>query len=95
MISDILDYSQINKAGYLHINNEKFNILKEIEDAMQILKPQAGLKENQILIKNLTSKNNLIVNSDMIRIKRVIMNLVGNAIKFTEKGVIEVFVERI
>jgi CheY-like chemotaxis protein len=84
IINDILDFSKI-EAGKMEIEYAPFNLLKSIEEVIEMLKHNA-LKKNLELIYYLDSniKNNVL--GDETRINQVLINLIGNAIKFTENG---------
>jgi signal transduction histidine kinase/DNA-binding response OmpR family regulator len=86
LISDILDLSKI-EAGRMELVLENLrldNLFGEVISAMQ---PLAG-KKSQTLLKN--AEPGIVVRADPTRFKQVLMNLLGNAIKFTpENGAIE------
>jgi len=82
LINDILDISKI-EAGKVELTIEKFEIATAVNDVISSVLPSAkdkGLK----LIYNIPK--GIILNSDKRRIKQVLMNLVSNAIKFTDQG---------
>jgi len=84
IINDILDFSKI-EAGKMEIEYTPFSLLKSIEGVIEMLKHNA-IKKDLELIFYLDSdiKNNVF--GDETRINQVLINLMGNAIKFTEKG---------
>ena len=84
IINDILDFSKI-EAGKMEIEYSPFSLLESIEGVIEILKHNA-IKKDLELIFYLDSniKHNVI--GDETRINQVLINLIGNAIKFTEKG---------
>ncbi len=84
LINDILDLSKI-EAGRLEIIKEPVNILDLIEDIKQIFSVTLKNK-NIILLLDIDKRfpNSLLL--DKTRIRQILFNLVGNAIKFTEKG---------
>lgn len=89
IINDILDFSKID-AGKMEFDNAPFDLRNLIEECLELFSKQVnekGLEINYLLSPDLPL--NLI--GDASRIRQVINNLLGNAIKFTEKG--EVFVE--
>jgi PAS domain S-box-containing protein len=84
LINDILDFSKI-EAGKLEIDNEKFELLATAESVLGILASRAqdrNLELNLFFNKNVPR----IVWGDAGRIRQILLNLVGNAVKFTEKG---------
>jgi PAS domain S-box-containing protein len=84
ILNDILDFSKID-SGMLQFDNVKTNLFK-------LLKNTAGLFENILKVKGVSL--NLEIDKDVpefvliddIRLKQVLMNLLGNAAKFTKKG---------
>ena len=88
LINDIIDVSRI-EAGELKINKEPcelHKILKETETMFEQLKHARG-KENLQIRLNLPEKDNeLFIVIDPDRLKQILINLIGNALKFTEKG---------
>ncbi len=91
LINDILDFSKI-EAGKLVLNIEKVDIRDLAEQITDIVKFSAHKKDLEILL-NLKSNVPLFVFADYVRIRQVLVNLMSNAIKFTEKGEIEIKVE--
>ena len=88
LIEDILDISMI-EANKIIIKNKKFEVntlLKEVVSDCLVLNKK-GIVELRIINKE--ENNNIIINSDRIRIKQVLINLFNNACKFTEEGYIE------
>jgi len=88
LINDIIDVSRI-EAGELKINKEPcelHKILKETETMFEQLKHARG-KENVQIRLNLPEKDKeLFIVIDPDRLKQILINLIGNALKFTEKG---------
>jgi len=86
LINDILDISKI-EAGKVDLAIEKFEIADVVDEVVTSVLPltkDKGLK----LISNVPER--IIINSDRRRVKQVLMNLVGNAIKFTYEGNIKI-----
>jgi signal transduction histidine kinase len=90
LINDILDFSKI-EAGMLKLNISKFNLHQTVEELVQIYGGPAREKGVALdfLIKDLVPR---FVIGDSDRIRQAITNLIGNAIKFTQKGKITVAV---
>lgn len=88
IINDILDFSKI-ESEKLDLENQPFDLRDCIEDSLELLGPKAAEKSLDLgyLIENNTP---VTINGDVTRLKQIIINLVNNAIKFTEKG--DVFV---
>ncbi len=89
IINDILDYSKID-AGKMEFDQSPFDLRTLIEECLELFSKQVnekGLEINYLLAQDLPA----ILIGDSSRIRQIINNLLGNAIKFTEKG--EVFVD--
>lgn len=91
LINDILDYSKI-ESGSLELNTESTKIDTLIDDVIQIFTPNITNKKIAIT-KNLFNGIPLYIEVDAFRLKQIIINLVGNAFKFTEKGEITISAE--
>ena len=91
LINDILDYSKI-EAGKLEVDAIDFNLSDTLGDTMKTLSLRAHQKGLEIASDIHPGVPNLLV-GDPGRLRQVIVNLVGNAIKFTEKGEVAVFVQ--
>lgn len=87
MINDILDLSKI-EAGQMTANKETFDIQELIEEVMNIEWPSA---KNKGLILNFTKTTEIgEIVSDRQRVHQVLLNLLDNAVKFTDKGFINI-----
>jgi len=84
IINEILDYSKI-ESGRLELEQTMFNLRDTVEGALDLLAVSAHRKELELLcdIGNMTPEK---VTGDPGRLRQVIINLVGNAIKFTDQG---------
>ncbi|CAN2048158.1 two-component system, sensor histidine kinase and response regulator [Candidatus Magnetomoraceae bacterium gMMP-1] len=91
IINDILDISKI-EAGMLILKNISFNLFNMIENQAQLLTASAMNKDIEIIV-NYPSEAPKIVIGDPTRVRQVLVNLMGNAIKFTEKGHVIVSVD--
>jgi PAS domain S-box-containing protein len=90
LINDILDFSKI-EAGYLEIDRHPFNLRTCIEEVLELLVPKAdekGLELAYWIDEN--TPEDLI--GDITRVRQVLVNLVNNGVKFTEKGEVVVTV---
>jgi signal transduction histidine kinase/CheY-like chemotaxis protein len=92
IINDILDFSKI-EAGKLHIENIDCSIADIVEEIGCLFEPEASRKGLELLISVPLSLP--MVKTDPVRIRQILTNLAGNAIKFTERGEIVVRVEHI
>jgi len=91
IINDILDFSKI-EAGKLELNIEKCNLNNIIQHSIDIIQIQKKNKSIEITT-NIPSDQTILIWSDEIRLRQILINLLGNAIKFTENGNIELKVE--
>jgi len=89
IINDILDFSKI-EAGKLELEHHPFELHTCIEEALDLLSPKAAEKRLDLAYSVEDSIPKILV-SDVIRLRQVLVNLVGNAVKFTPDG--EVVVE--
>lgn len=91
LINDIIDLSKI-EAGELKINKESCRvnrILTELETTFNELKLQKGKNKLKIKANIPEGTADLAIETDPARLKQVLTNLIGNALKFTEQGKIE------
>jgi two-component system aerobic respiration control sensor histidine kinase ArcB len=84
LIENILNYAQI-EAGRYEIKKKTFNLQKLIEHIVTILAPQAQQK-NIELITLYPLEAPSMFHSDPLAINRILINLIGNSLKFTEQG---------
>ncbi len=88
IINDILDVSKI-EAGKIELEHIDFSIHEVVEQVKQMLQHKANESGIQ-LITDINSNVPEVVIGDPVRLNQVLMNLAGNAIKFTEKGSVTV-----
>jgi two-component system sensor histidine kinase/response regulator len=93
IINDILDFSKI-EAGRLELECMPFSLLDCIEDA---LRPLAVRAQQKGLELSWSAKGEIpqLVQGDPMRLRQIVINLAGNAIKFTKQGEVSVTVERL
>ncbi len=84
VINDILDFSKI-EAGRLELEEHDFDLEEVVEGIVDLLYNRAR-GQGVELIGSITPKTNSFVRGDAVRLRQVIMNLVGNAVKFTRQG---------
>ncbi len=84
IIDDILDFSKI-EAGHLRIEPAPFDLRALVEDAAILLAPRAHEKGIEIACDIAADVPERIV-GDATRVRQVVMNLAGNAVKFTDEG---------
>ncbi len=85
IINDILDISKI-EAGKVELENEPFSVVELVNNVHTIMQFKAEEKGLELL-KDISGEN-LTVQGDANRLRQILINLIGNAIKFTEKGVV-------
>jgi signal transduction histidine kinase len=93
VLNDILDFSKI-EAGKMDVENHPFILADQVDDLMKLLSSHAAAKDLSIQVE-LDSSLPATVLGDGGRIRQVLINLMGNAIKFTEKGGVILKVEKI
>ncbi|HWK63991.1 MAG TPA: response regulator [Rhizobiaceae bacterium] len=84
IINDILDFSKID-AGQLVLDPAPFNLAEAVEDVATLVSARAKEKDLELIVRVEPKLNGLYV-GDAGRIRQIITNLVGNAVKFTEAG---------
>ncbi|MGA8939699.1 MAG: response regulator [Acidobacteriaceae bacterium] len=92
LINDLLDFSKI-EARKFDLDKRDFNLRDTLEDTVRLLAPRANQKELELgchIQVDLPDR----VYGDPIRLRQIVINLVGNAIKFTDKGEVMLHVER-
>ncbi|MEG4022589.1 ATP-binding protein [Microcoleus sp. S13C4] len=92
MISDILDISKI-EAGHVTLYLENFDVATMIEEVMTTAQPLVEKKGNALALKTKGELGTMY--ADQPKVRQILLNLLSNAAKFTEKGVITIGVERI
>lgn len=86
LINDILDLSKI-EAGQMALHVEPFNLLDVLRDIVKMETPHADEKGISLVLKNFEE---ITIVSDRQRVHQVFLNLINNAVKFTEKGFVSV-----
>jgi signal transduction histidine kinase/CheY-like chemotaxis protein len=85
LINDILDISRI-EAGREEVELIKFDVNHAIAEVVEMIKPQAQQQNTELIHE---SENiGININSDVNKFRHILQNLVGNAVKFTEKGTV-------
>jgi signal transduction histidine kinase len=87
LINDVLDISKI-EAGQLTLSVSTFDLRASVEKTVQLVTPLA--EKNGLDLSAEISKDVGMVTSDQRRLEQIILNLLNNAVKFTEKGEIRV-----
>ncbi len=93
LIDDLLDFSKI-EAGHIEIEEVPFNVIRSVEEPINALAARAQFKGLE-----LTTQFDPHIHANLIgdphRIQQILLNLVGNAIKFTERGSIRIAVRKL
>lgn len=88
IIDDILDLAKV-EAGKLEIETVSFSLLTLLNDAMELFRDKAREK-GIYLVCNIAESVPKQIFSDPTRLRQILVNLIGNAVKFTEKGGIKI-----
>ena len=88
IINDILDLSLI-ESGKLKFEKVGFNIIELVPSIISIFSFQAREKNNEV-VYTVSSKLDKVLLGDPVRLNQVLMNLISNAVKFTDNGKIEI-----
>lgn len=84
LINDILDFSKI-ESGKLDIESHPFSLRQSVEEVLDLLAPKAMAKNLEIMYHIEEDVPDTVI-SDVTRLRQILVNLTGNAIKFTDKG---------
>jgi PAS domain S-box-containing protein len=91
IINDILDFSKI-EADKLELENQPFDLRECLESSLDLLAPRAGEKGLELAYLIDAQVPSTLV-GDVTRLRQILVNLVSNAVKFTERGEIVVSVD--
>jgi PAS domain S-box-containing protein len=91
LLNDILDFSKI-ESGKFELNPEKTDVIELAEQISDILKIRADEKNLEMLL-NISVDLPRFIQVDSVRLRQVLVNLLGNAFKFTEKGEVELKID--
>ncbi|MDP9940357.1 ATP-binding protein [Ectopseudomonas alcaliphila] len=89
VINDILDFSRIER-GALELEAIPFSLLELLQGSVQVFQHSAQQRGLQLLLETQPGLDQLEVHGDPTRIRQILVNLIGNALKFTEEGHIRV-----
>lgn len=92
LINDLLDYSKI-ESGKMDIVIEKFNLNKVIDEAFYITKDIMEEK-NLGFEKKIGDNVDMYIESDRIKVKQILVNMLSNAFKYSEKGIVKVIINK-
>jgi signal transduction histidine kinase/CheY-like chemotaxis protein len=90
LLNDVLDFSKI-ESGRLELDREPLLVRECVASVVELLRPGAAAK--QLALRHvIASAVPEAIMGDAVRLRQILVNLVGNAIKFTERGEIEISV---
>ncbi len=84
IINDILDLSKI-ESGKLDLEAEPFDLRTVVEEAAELLSPRCAEKGLDLVVRCAPNAPRVVV-GDAGRVRQILINLLGNAVKFTERG---------
>lgn len=90
ILNDVLDYSKI-EAGHLEIRVASFNLHQMVEDTYQLMEGRASEKKIDFSF-HIESDVQTYWRGDVTRLSQILNNLVGNAIKFTDTGSVDIYI---
>lgn len=90
IINEILDFSKI-ESGRMELENNSFDLRRCIEDVLDLVAPKA-LEKSLDIIYYIDPNVNQFIFGDGFRLRQIFVNLIGNAIKFTERGEIYIHI---
>jgi signal transduction histidine kinase/ActR/RegA family two-component response regulator len=89
LINDILDVSRI-EAGQLQLTSAPFSVRPAAEGVVALMRERAVSKG--LVLRLEAPHDDALIEGDVIRVQQILFNLVGNAVKFTDQGVVQVSV---
>ncbi len=89
LVNEILDFSRI-EAGKLPMEKIPFSPAEVIKDVYELLRQKAAEKDIMLAYSVEDKLEDMILSGDPHRLKQILINLAGNGIKFTEKGMVEI-----
>jgi PAS domain S-box-containing protein len=90
-VNTLLDHAQMGVHG-LEVSIKPINLKKMIEEALLAIMPAAITKQLSLVL-HYAQNAPQIINTDLWRLQRIVLNLLGNAVKFTHEGQIEIEVD--
>ena len=93
ILNDILDFSKM-EAGQLSIEKVEFDLFKTIDNIIHLVEYKVKEKNLQLIV-GYDSNIHRIFYGDNLRISQIIINLLGNAVKFTDRGEITLYISKV
>jgi len=93
IVNEILDFSKI-EAGKIELEEHSYKMRMVVEEALDLLAPNAENKQIDLLYHYDSSIPNYLL-FDSTRVRQVLINLIGNAVKFTNVGAVQVGVRKL
>jgi signal transduction histidine kinase/ActR/RegA family two-component response regulator len=90
IVNDILDLSKI-EAGRMNLEPIPFDLRRAVDESLDLLRNEAAAKDLQLIVRYGEGLPSFIV-GDAGRIRQILINLAGNAVKFTHEGRVEIAV---
>ena len=91
VINDVLDFSKI-EAGQVEIESIPFNLQDLVEDTCKIMAFRAHEKGLELICRTSPQVNNYLI-GDPMRLRQILINIIGNAVKFTHEGEVSLVVQ--
>ena len=92
LVSDILDFSKI-EAGRLELEHRTFDLRDCVEETLDLVALRAAQKELELTYEIAPDVPSYLL-GDVLRLRQILVNLVSNAVKFTDQGEIEITVRQ-
>ena len=92
IINSILDFSKL-EAAKVEMKRIDFELREVVADTVSVLEPRAHEKQLELLYEVRPDVSDALI-GDPNRLRQILINLIGNALKFTQQGKVEVLVER-
>ena len=91
LINDILDLSKI-EAGKMGLHLETFDVAQMVEEIASTVQPEVAKNTNTLLVD--VAKNAGEMRADLTKVRQILLNLLSNSCKFTDRGTISLTVDR-
>jgi signal transduction histidine kinase/CheY-like chemotaxis protein len=84
IVNDVLDFSKV-EAGKVELEHETFALTECVEGAFDVASPEASRKRIELAL-DIAPDTPITLVGDITRVRQILVNLLGNAVKFTERG---------